>query len=57
MILRLLFLLTSPTAKDVQQFSVVTQPAEIEAVWVPEEWSGPVVAIPLDERAFSVEKD
>ena len=57
MILRLIFLITSPVAVDVQQLSVVTPSSEVEAVWIPDGWIGPVIAIPLDEQAFSAKKD
>lgn len=31
---------------------IVTQGQGFEAIWVPEGMEGPVVALPLDERAF-----
>jgi hypothetical protein len=52
MLIRLIYLLTSPVVKEIPQFTVSSLESEVEAVWVPEGWEGPVVAIPLEANVF-----
>lgn len=57
MIIRLLFLLTSPVQKETLTFTVTSPSAEIEAIWIPDDWKGPVVAIPLDEIVLAGDRE
>ena len=53
MFIHVIFLFVSSLAKEPTRFSVTSQSAEMEAVWVPQHWSGPIVAIELEESAFA----
>jgi chemotaxis protein CheY-P-specific phosphatase CheC len=53
MLIKLFLLFHTQVAIPVPQVEVVS--SEIEAVWVPEGLTGPIVAIPLSENCFQGE--